>query len=494
MRALLRVFDALLPLAVGLFLYSAAPLRTGYQFGADEGYELMKGLLVSRGYSLYSEVWSDQPPLYTEILGLLFRAFGPEALVARCLTLTFAVLLAAALYAIVRQSSGRLGGVLAVLLMSSSSSFIELGISAMLELPAMSLVMGAFWAVSDENRKRSTWWLVTSGALFGCALQIKLTVGMFLPALVLQWLIKTPTHAGAVTRSIERRFLEASRSGFRSVISGIGGLGITFALIALLCYDSATLQVFWKSHFSHGTRESVELSHRWHPGLLKEDFALVVTTIGCLFFAAASRHHNFLVPVVMLACATFVHLWHRPYWNYYILHFTVPMVWLSAVGLSEWLKVLLRVEYAYSRFSKIKHNVNVLVWSASAAMMIICIPEKLKLELHRVQLSESASQQATVRMLKPLSPQAEWIVTDERLAAFWARIPITPELAIIPSKRLWSKQITHETFVRSLEDHVADLVLLPESWRAEFGLTEYLKSRYKAIITNEVRTLYIRQQ
>ncbi len=55
-----------------------APLRTALEFGGDEGYELMKGFLVSLGHPLYREVWNDQPPLHTELLTLLFRLFGPS--------------------------------------------------------------------------------------------------------------------------------------------------------------------------------------------------------------------------------------------------------------------------------------------------------------------------------------------------------------------------------------------------------------------------------
>src|SRR5579859_5817859 len=73
--------DWVVPIGFGALLCLVAPLGTAFQFGPDEGYEFMKAFLVSVGHPLYSEIWNDQPPLHTEILALLFRLFGPSALV-----------------------------------------------------------------------------------------------------------------------------------------------------------------------------------------------------------------------------------------------------------------------------------------------------------------------------------------------------------------------------------------------------------------------------
>lgn len=74
-------------------LICLAPIRTGFQFGGDEGHELMKALLVSRGHPLYKEVWNDQPPLYTLIVGAFFWLIGPSAFAARIITVGFSALL-----------------------------------------------------------------------------------------------------------------------------------------------------------------------------------------------------------------------------------------------------------------------------------------------------------------------------------------------------------------------------------------------------------------
>ena len=72
--------DLLLPIAIALiflvFTFSYFPFREKLQFDTDEGLNLMRSMLVVSGHHLYSEVSSDQPPLFTQILALLFRVTG----------------------------------------------------------------------------------------------------------------------------------------------------------------------------------------------------------------------------------------------------------------------------------------------------------------------------------------------------------------------------------------------------------------------------------
>src|SRR5438874_3081999 len=43
-------------------------LQNAVKIGADEDFELSKAALALKGYKLYTQVWNDQPPLYTTLL------------------------------------------------------------------------------------------------------------------------------------------------------------------------------------------------------------------------------------------------------------------------------------------------------------------------------------------------------------------------------------------------------------------------------------------
>jgi hypothetical protein len=54
-------------------LQCCLPLATAVKIGADEDYELSKAVLCLNGHHLYTEVWSDQPPLYVSLLTVILK-------------------------------------------------------------------------------------------------------------------------------------------------------------------------------------------------------------------------------------------------------------------------------------------------------------------------------------------------------------------------------------------------------------------------------------
>src|SRR3974390_188569 len=92
-----------------LVLQSFLPLGTAIKIGADEDFELSKVTLVQKGYKLYTEVWNDQPPLYTFLLRHLTKNGSPNVLGPRLLTVLFSLILLSSFF-------------LSVLLLSSSWS------------------------------------------------------------------------------------------------------------------------------------------------------------------------------------------------------------------------------------------------------------------------------------------------------------------------------------------------------------------------------------
>ncbi len=78
-------------------LRSGSKLRSvgngGSHIGADEGFELAKATLCLKGYTLYNEVWNDQPPLHTFLITQILKHISPSVLGPRLRTSVFAVVL-----------------------------------------------------------------------------------------------------------------------------------------------------------------------------------------------------------------------------------------------------------------------------------------------------------------------------------------------------------------------------------------------------------------
>ena len=77
------------PLCFFALLIIFLPFRQAFWMDSDEGINLMKAQMLLRGYSLYSEIWSDQPPLLTYLLAGLFSLLGARENAGRILVLIF---------------------------------------------------------------------------------------------------------------------------------------------------------------------------------------------------------------------------------------------------------------------------------------------------------------------------------------------------------------------------------------------------------------------
>jgi len=51
-----------------MLLFFFFPFLERFKLDPDEGFNAIKGLLLVRGYPLYSEIWSDQPPFFTYLI------------------------------------------------------------------------------------------------------------------------------------------------------------------------------------------------------------------------------------------------------------------------------------------------------------------------------------------------------------------------------------------------------------------------------------------
>jgi len=170
-----------LALTTLLALFLAVGMRhlEGRSWHGDEGIFLMSAWLVEQGHALYREVWFDYPPLIFVALALAFRLFGPSVTVGRMVFLLFGTLGLAAVSLIVRQVSGRMGALAAVVLLASVPAYWQWSRAAVYgEVAAASVATLALWCALRYmgSRRPARWWLALSGGLFALGLLIKPTV------------------------------------------------------------------------------------------------------------------------------------------------------------------------------------------------------------------------------------------------------------------------------------------------------------------------------
>ncbi len=491
LKALAPWLDRAVPLGFGLALLLLTPWRTAFQFGMDEGFELMKALLVSRGHRLYGEFWNDQPPLHTEVLALLFRLFGSSAGVGRVLSVGFAVVLVAALYGLARRGSNRLTGLVAVLLLAGAPGVLELSVSVMLELPAFALGLAAVWAWNrwETNGRRA--WLVGSGVLMGCALQVKFTAALLLPALAVAWCLP-PGASGA--HSSARADASSAPAGspsrvatwlrgrrWRAGLLWLAALAGAFGLVVALSYGPGAWAMFWTSHFSAGTRAGAAMGRPFQPSQLLAEPDLGLAALAGVLLQVKLRRRELWFPLVWLVTALLVHLNHRPYWPYYYLHFAIPLAWLGGAGLVEGFRFLWRKLLPPGQPGWTLPCLGWGLWSLFTAWVLSLALGRGEWELGQLRQDRLAAEQSTVQRLRAHAGGVQWLFTTHLLSAFWAGLPVPPELAVLPRKRWWSGQMSPEALRAALERHRPELIHLPGPHLRDWGLEGFLAQHYQPV-------------
>jgi 4-amino-4-deoxy-L-arabinose transferase-like glycosyltransferase len=416
----------------------ARPVGSALQIGGDENCEVTKGLLCVRGFALYREIWSDQPPLLTYVLALAFKAFGTNIAVARLVAVSFGMSLLAGLAFLASRRLDGFAAFVAAFCLVTAPQVLELSVSPMQEVPAISAALWAFWPLWRWQKGGRWPWLVASGAFLATAMQIKFTAAVVAPALAVELLLQRPDVPGL--RGLAQRFA-AVGIWSASVAVGFAGLVVAFGTVPL--------KVLWAAHFS-----SEMLARAGDTGspdfvrMLWYEHSEAVYGAGAALFVAVLRRdgHRVLFPAVWLLTATIIHLHHRPWWPFYYLHFAVPLAWLSGYGVAGVLRLgcerILDRPRTLSSAAKSYGGLAAafLLW----VVLVRCGVERIAFRVTDFWNLPLASEDPIVPKLQEHASKTHWIYTRSSIHAFHANLPIVPELAVLPAKRFWSDQITDE--------------------------------------------------
>ena len=272
-RAKLRdlAFWGLMGLIVMAFVaWQWAPAHE-FDWRYDEGLDAMKARLVLDGYSLYRDIWSDQPPLLTLLLATAFAVFGQSVLVGRVLVLLLSGLGLLAMGRIGRHLAGRPAALVMVVFMALMPHFHDLSRAILLSLPAIGVGLTALAAGFVYQSTGRPHWIAVSALLFGLGLLIKPVIApLYLPLSAV--VLLQADHGDVAFKKRLRSWV-----GFSTMVAGL--LLLTLLASGPRAFLSQVLGTFGKTREVHGflladnirTTSNYFLGNRWgvsHVGLL----------------------------------------------------------------------------------------------------------------------------------------------------------------------------------------------------------------------------------
>lgn len=458
-------------LAYFVALASALVLANPFQLDGDEGFNLIKGFLVARDFALYADIWSDQPPFYSLLVGAaLHLGDAPPVLTARLLTLALASSLLWSGWLTLRIAAGPVAAGLGVVLLVALPNFVRLSVAALIGLPAIALAMAALALAAVWTINRRPRWLILSGGLFGLSVATKAFTLAWAPGMALLLLASAASRPPLAMLSLAR---------WRPLLLWSAALGATLLLLLGASGALGHLDQLIGGH--RAVRDMAELRERtfWR-AIAGSPLALALLPLAAwgMIRAWRTRTPLLIAPALAGLFALAALLGHRPIWFHLTLLATVPLALLAASALAPLAERLWQrlPGPPAGRFAALALGLAVLAgwseyrWAARSA--------------------PTAGQARLLQEIGRHAGDARWMFTDRALYAVHAGIPIPPALAVISFKRRASG-LTDEAVAAALAPLQPELILLAR-WRWA-ALDDELAAHYQLIATEDGARLYRRR-
>lgn len=441
----MRSFGAYAAIAAGLayfvLMFFFYPFREVFEFGRDEGINLTKVLLLDRGYHLYSDVWSDQPPLLQYAIKSWLRVVGWDVNNARILQLAFASSIIFATHDILRLTRGHLAALTAILLLPCTQEFLKGSVAVMVGLPSIALALLAVWALIRWRLTSRSRWICVGGLLMGLSLATKLFTGFLVPILCL-WIL----FIAARDRGAKLPALLPAAAWFLIALS-------TVSFILLWIVTPTHLSQLYEAHML--ARHAVaKFGVAFLIGRLMHDWEIVVLAACGVLVLIRQRHSELLVIGLWFAGAISVLALHRPVWDHHLLLVTVPGCILSGVAIDDFLRggVWGLVTGKERRLAAIVVGACTVVFGFRL-LLGRQLPDKM-----RVMMDDN--RRFTMEVAKAYNGQGDLMVTDQLMYAIRLRQELIPEIAILTTKRALTGLLTKERLLQRIFNESPNQIVL----------------------------------
>lgn len=478
-----------LPMIYLVGMYSFYPYRDQFQLDLDEGGEAMKALLVARGYPLYYQVWSDQPPVLTYFLAGCLRIFGPDLNAGRNLILIFSSILIAAAVHFLHTNWGDWHALAGAVLIFLLPFYNTLSVSLMFGLPAISFAMLSMAALSAWHQHRRISLLVLSAITLVLSVQTKLftfflapifTIGLFLE----EW-------------SIQGRLMKNWRSVLHpAIIWSVWFSGVLLA-ITLIAVGPANIGELIFTHLEASQLSTYISQANAQPIFVHLRDAWPILSLACvgLVWIVLERRWTSLYLIAWIASAYTLLNFHAPVWFHHQLLVSIPAAMVAAIAGGEAVRMFIHLIRSHTI-----HRGQAMLVALSLAGLILAIVVRTPLvlsNLYRAPVlvanpphSPWAEQMFLTRMSNH-APKTHWVVTDLPMYAFRVGMIVPPNLSFITEKSLATGEITEEQIIQTIEQYRPELVLLGRRQYPE--IKQYLQANYRLLYERGKRQLYLRK-
>ncbi len=473
-NAIPPIFWHAIPLIFIIFMVLFFPFRYRFEFNPDEGINAIKAMMNIKGYQLYSEIWSDQPPIFTMLLTLGFRVFGLSIPVGRGLELLFSAAILWMAIQYLRQFWGTIHAIFGILTLILLPSYLVLSVSIMIGLPAIAFALLSFYMLSLWHKYGDVKWLILSAFALGLSIMTKAFTA-----------IVGPVFLSGIVLSRWKDYRQ-HRDWIKACIPSAVWLAIfslTVGSILIIIVKPANVFQLIQGHFLAG--DSVLLrayaDNRNLIFLSRFKDSLYILILAFLGGIAALRSKSWTAMyLVAWVGIGFISLYvNIPFWPHQQLLVTVPAAILAAIAIGEGLSKLQKT-LQLRKGNGLGIAVGVFTWVLAVIFMATSLPPAVqqldfKLPNLRAQPVEISDDEEILALMSDYAHLTNWVYTDRPMFAFRTQLPVPPHLAVLSKKRIAAGVLTEDQILEILVEYEPEQVL---SGRFNLPVVqEYLSTR-----------------
>lgn len=451
----------------------------------DEGVYWQSLRAMADGHSLFSSVFSSQPPLFLLSIYPFYMLFGQSLGAARIALIVFSVAGVAGMYVVGRALGHRAIGAVACLLLALDPLYEHGAHTLQAELPSVALQI---WAVAcaalamRASGRRRTWLAVGSGVLLGCALLIKLFAIVALVPIVLY--LSVPLARRWLDKSGSLRWPSRTEfwDGLRRVAPTFGWLaaGLFAAIVIILLPYIGRLGAVYdqvvRFHLAAAQKDSHTLLDNLQLiGASLRDARLVFLAVPAIV-VVVWRRMWVSAPLILWALADFITLLRQqPLLGHHIVLLSPAMMLIIGCGIyAMW--------QAFAEPSRQR-----LALTVTLVLLVVMCFAGLALNWTQNVAANAPLPARTLSMalaLQSVSAPNEVVLSDDQYVAALANRDVPPQLVDTSAVRITSGYLT----ASQLEDYITRNrvhVILFASGRFDLlpGFRDWVASRYTQVTT-----------
>lgn len=475
------ILHLMVPLSFFLLMHFMFPFIERFKLDPDEGFNAIKGLLLVRGYPLYSEIWSDQPPLFTYLITATIRVFGHDINALRTLVLLFSTTLLGSAYFFLLFTWGTWHALAGALLIFLLPFYTMLSVSVMIGLPAIAFAGLSFLALTLWHRRHTNLWLVLSAAAMGFSILTKLFTVFLVPIFIAGILLDQWSRFGRTvnwSKVLKPAFIWSLV--FAIIVIGLGLIMVGPTNVAQL-FETHLIARNIEGYLSYAETHTIT----WY---LRDSWAILLLALIGTIFTLQRRKWLSLYLVAWVTTGYLLLNIQVPVWHHHQLLITIPAAMLAGIAVGETVHLIPQI----FRTRKVLNSRSLLGAATiiGFVLALISLIPQIYIDFTTPVYLLERERMFLVRMDNH-APETKWFVTDVPMYAFRVGVPVPPPLSVISDKRLVTGNLTEEKIIDMINEYEPEQIFIG---RFEFPeLESFLQEDYKILYTRGKRTLYLRK-